>query len=177
LRREAVGENLVPFRFLQRVQRLSLEVLHERQHQKGFVVDVAHDDGDLLPTQGGHGPESPFAGNELISWLHTGRSANHERLEQSVLANRLPKLLELGRSEFPARLEGIGDDPGHRDASHLVLGDGLVHIAAEERPEAAAQPVFAPGRRHGDPPAERGAALARWVRLPVRRINSFASAR
>ena len=62
-----VDQLLVAERFLDRVEVGALDVLDDRELERGAVVDVAHDDRDLRQPRALRRAPAAFAGDDLVA--------------------------------------------------------------------------------------------------------------
>jgi hypothetical protein len=93
----------------------SLEVVHDEDLQSGLVVQLAHDDRDLLQAGSPGGSEAARAGEDLEALLAV--RPNEERVEDAFGLDTVRELGELRGIEVGARVVGM--------LSELVEGYGL----------------------------------------------------
>ena len=118
-----------------RVEVAPLDVLDERGLQRLLVVEVDDADRDALQPDLGRGPESTFAGDELILAVD---AADDERLQDAVLADAGGQRRELIVVEMLARLIRVLDDLPDRDLARVDRRRRRVG-ASEKRIETSTQ--------------------------------------
>ena len=109
-----------------RIEVLALDVLDNGQLERLRGVDIADLGGHGAEAGGLRGPPASLAGDDLE---RAARPADHDGLNDAVLAHRQDQLLEGVLPEVDAWLRGAGLDVGDGDVEDLVvlhggLGDG-----------------------------------------------------
>src|SRR5690606_34179691 len=88
---ELVGETVQRFGLLDRVQVFALQVLDQRDRERGLVVELANDDRDLLQAGAPRRVPAALAGDDLIGVAARGigRAWSYDdRLQDPLLADR-----------------------------------------------------------------------------------------
>jgi hypothetical protein len=145
---------------LDRVQVLALQVLHQRRLERALRGELAHEDRDVLQPGPLRGSPAPLARDDLEA--AGGALADQDRLEHSVLADRLRQLLQLGVVEACARLGAVREDLLDRRVERVARHRrrsrcrGLRHRRLEQRVEIRAERLaldvhVTPPRPSGDP--------------------------
>ncbi len=141
---EARDQLAVAGGLLDRVQVLALHVLDDGELGDILVGELAHDDGHGVQRRFLRRAPAPLAGDDLIAAalaIWTGDNRLHETLG----ADRLRELGELGGIEILARIEAARMQL--RDGQQALLavgGQGRIRSRrlADERSEAAAEAAF-----------------------------------
>jgi hypothetical protein len=97
----------ITLRLFDRVEVGALDVLDDRDFQHLGIVEVPHDDGDLVNLGPLRGPPAPFAGNDLIAVARRA-GPDDQRLDDTLFADRGGQLLQRVFGKGAARLIGIG---------------------------------------------------------------------
>ena len=190
---ELVHEPPVGFCLLERRQISPLNVLDDGKNQEGPIVDLSDDYRNLGPSESTHRAPAPLPRDQLPFRTARGAfrcGADHQRLQETILADRTLQLPKLFGSELPARLQRIGRDA--RNGHHPVASIARIHLLRQILAEKCAQPLpkarltagvsarlRLPGRprAHDSPPAEASVMPASAGRADVRSITSCARAR
>ena len=100
-------------RFLDRIEVFALQVLDECEFEDVLVGGFANDHRRLLQSDPLRGAPAAFSGNELE---FVAAFAGNQRLNNSVFADRVDKLLQNVVAKVGPRLKWSGDDLMNRDA-------------------------------------------------------------
>jgi hypothetical protein len=131
--------------FLERAQVLALDVLDQRDRERGVVVHVAHDARHLGEARELGRAPAALAGDDLVA--PASDRAHADRLDQALRADRVGKLLQALRVHPGARLVAARLDVADRDLPELgalIAAEGgrrfVVH--AQQHFQAAAQSLL-----------------------------------
>ena len=124
-----------PTRPFDRVEVLALEVLDEGELEHVVV-------GDLRPDDGRNGPQSGFAGRAPASLPRDELVAvfdlpNDHRLEDAVVQDALPELIDCRRPEVHAGLVRVGSDRVEFDLTGVLRPAGVRKKRSEATPKSS----------------------------------------
>jgi len=118
---ELVDQLLVALGFLDGVEVLPLEILDQREFERGGVVGFADEDGDLGEAGELGGAPAAFAGNQLERIAAT---PDDEGLDDALFPDRVSQLLEGVPGKVLAGLQGAGTEPAERHALDAFRAGG-----------------------------------------------------
>src|SRR5438105_6199587 len=159
-----VDQLLIPFRLLDRVQILALDILDQGQLGGGRLVDLADDRRDRVQPGALRRAPAALAGDDLIA-LAVAVRPQQDRLEHAALGNRIGEFVDRILAELDSRLIGVGANAPDLDLAYaaaalrlLVRRRRRVGVAEQRRkppPQAPARPIVA------------HAATATWGSRPI----------
>ncbi len=119
-------------RLLERGDVLALQVLDDRDLERGLVVELGHDGGDRLALCQARGAPAPLAGDQLVLRAHR---PHQDRLQHAVLPDGIGELGQRVLLVGEARLRRVGQDLVDRDLPDL----GMDRLRFDERDDAGTQ--------------------------------------
>src|ERR1700729_2029443 len=115
---EFVGERVIALRLLHRVEVFALDIFNDRDFERIRIADVDRYDRNFVQPRGLRRPPAAFAGDDLEPILRAAHRPNYDRLNHSVLLDRIGEFLQLGIGKFPAWIARIRFEELDR---HLAL--------------------------------------------------------
>ncbi len=120
---EFVHQALVADGFFQRIEVAALDVFHERQFERQFVLHFANDHGNGIHARHLRGAPAAFTGDNFVFIVRYG--AHEDGLHHAVLADGFGEFRKRGRIKIAARLEFTGLERGKRQANFGRGSGGL----------------------------------------------------
>src|SRR5690606_34919301 len=120
---ELVDQALERTRLLERIQVLALDILDQRDGDRGLVRDIPDHGRDLLETCELRGAPSTLARNDLVARLaRTLQRPDDDRLHDALLTNRIGELRQRLLAHVDARLVAAALEQVDRQLSQHVVG-------------------------------------------------------
>ena len=159
---EVLDQLLVRGRFLEWIEVVAVEVLHERMLDRRSVVGLAYERGDHLEADPPGGAPATLAGDQLVA---VADRADEDRLEHPDLTDRVGERTERFLVEVVPGLEAVRLDRCRRQRLQAPTGPGVgveARPRGDERSEALTQSAAS---RHRSP-------LSPSLGTPSRRATS-----
>ena len=105
-----IQQGAVGLRFLDRIERFALNIFHQRGFEQVFIGNLPQHRRNGLQAQQAHGPQAPFARNQLIAVGISRFGAHHQGLKHALGFDGSGQGFDRLRREVPPGLERVGLD-------------------------------------------------------------------
>ena len=112
---EAIHELTIAKRLLDRIEVRALDVLDDRELEHFGIAELSNDAGKLVLLRNLGCAPAPFARDDLKFTRPILQGPQDQRLDHTLLADRVGKILQILLVEGPPGLVGIGMDAFDRD--------------------------------------------------------------
>ena len=140
---ELIHQLLIGARFFQRIEVGALDILDQRDLQRLAVGKIADQHRHLVHAGALSRAPAPFAGDDFE--LAIAALAHHQRLQQTLVADRAGQIFEITVGEMLARIIRIGMQELDRNMAQraCILDDRFFRrVIADEGREPPTQPAF-----------------------------------